>query len=151
MAEMVEDLRVVLLQAGWEPERCVDVARWRIPFAQAGLSMHDAAAVFLSEFGGLDFPYAGPGISRAREHVQLDPLLALGEEDLFIEWGQLVGRHIFPLGELDDGRYFIGIDESSSIYLVADWLGHFGEGMHGIESLILGVVPETVHTSYPTG
>ncbi|WP_422753326.1 SUKH-3 domain-containing protein [Micromonospora sp. WMMD708] len=148
---MDDQLRRALLNAGWISGRQVDIGRWQSLFAHAGLPMHSAANSFLSEFGGLTFPYAGGGISRSRASVELDPLLAIDEEDLFLEWGQLVGRRIFPLGELDDGRYFVGIDESSSIYLVADWLGHFGEGMHGLESLILGVAPEVVCDSYPAG
>jgi hypothetical protein len=111
--------------------------------------MHEAAEGFLSEFGGLAFAHGGPGISRAREPLELDPLLAIGEDEMFREWGELIGEGIFPIGELDNGRYFLGIGESGALYLVSDWLARFGAGLIGMENLVLGVMPETVHDSYP--
>ncbi len=111
--------------------------------------MHEAAEGFLSEFGGLSFEYGGDGISRARESFEFDPLLGLGEDDRFGEWGELIGRRLFPIGELDQGRYFLGLDEAATIYLVADWLGQFGVGLDGMESLILGVAPQVLYDCYP--
>ncbi len=110
--------------------------------------MHEAAEKFLAEFGGLTFEYGGPGISRAREPFELDPLLGLGEEDRFREWGELIGASLFPIGELDQGRYFLGLDGAGEIYLVADWLARFGAGMSGVESLILGVAPEVLYDRF---
>jgi hypothetical protein len=41
--------------AGWSPGRRIDTAAWRVSFAGTGLSMHEAAAEFLGQFGGLLF------------------------------------------------------------------------------------------------
>jgi hypothetical protein len=111
--------------------------------------MHQAAESFLSEFGGLSFEYGGDGISRAREAFEFDPLLALGEDDRFREWSELIGATLFPIGELDQGRCFLALDEAGMIYLVADWLAQFGVGLNGMESLILGVAPEVLYNCYP--
>lgn len=103
--------------------------------------MHEAAEVFLAEFGGLYVSVHGPGISCARTPFEFDPELAVGEEDRFSGWGETIGRHLFPLGELDEGRHFLGIDESSEIYLVEMWVGSFGRMPKAMENLVLGVMP----------
>ncbi|MCX4546584.1 SUKH-3 domain-containing protein [Streptomyces sp. NBC_01565] len=65
--------------------------------------------VDLREFGGLTVGSRGPGITRAREAFELDPLLALGEDDCFGEWGEEICRCLFPLCELDHGHAFLGV------------------------------------------
>ncbi|GGU67709.1 SUKH-3 domain-containing protein [Lentzea flava] len=133
--------------AGWYPGRTVDTAVWRVPLEESGFVFPEAAERFLAEFGGLSVDHGGPGLTRAKEPFEFDPLLALGEDDRFGEWGASVGRVIAPLGELDRGRFFLGIDENSVIYLVADWLASFGAGDEGLEHLVLGVMPERVRAS----
>jgi SUKH-3 immunity protein len=140
----------VLISAGWQPGRKVDTGKWRERLGASGdVTMHEAAERFLAEFGGLTFAHGGAGVSRAREPFELNPLLALGEEERFAEWGDLIGKSLFPLGELDEGRYFLGIDEDGAVYLVADWLACFGANRDAVENLILGVQPETIYDHYP--
>jgi hypothetical protein len=139
----------VLLAAGWRPGRRVDTAEWRTRLEASGFAMHDAAERFLAEFGGLTFEHGGPGISQVRAPFELDPLLCLGEDDRFADWGEVIHRTLFPLGELDEGRFFLGIDESGVVYLIADWLASYGMARDAIENLILGIAPETIHESYP--
>jgi hypothetical protein len=133
-----------LRQAGWYPGRTVDTAVWLAPLEESGFVFHEAAERFLAEFGGLSVEQSGPGRSRAKEPFEFDPLLTSGEDDRFGEWGETIGRVIAPLGELDHGRFFLGIDERGEIYLVADWLARFGSGDAGLECLILGYMPETI-------
>lgn len=106
--------------------------------------MHDAADEFLTEFGGLRSEFSSPGVTSAREPFEFDPSLCLGEEDRFVDWNRRTGKNIFPLGELDNGRFFLGIDEDSVMYLVADWLGEFGPGLDGLRKLILGYAPHAL-------
>ncbi len=103
--------------------------------------MHDAADAFLEEFGGLTVSISGPGINRARESFELDPELAWGEDDRFSEWSDSIGKRLFPLGELDHGRFFLGIDEDSEVYVVETWVAGFGSMPQALENLILGVAP----------
>jgi hypothetical protein len=106
--------------------------------------MHEAAEEFLSEFGGLVFDISGPGISCAREPFELDPLLAEGEEDRFADWSEVIGKSLYPIGEGDQGHYFLAIDESGEVYLVADWVAAFGPADKALEGLTLGVAPTVV-------
>jgi hypothetical protein len=149
MDDFSQEVRGVLLDAGWHPARQVDVTAWRGPLATGGLAMHPAAERFLAEFGGLTFDLHGPGISAARVPFELDPLLCLGEEDRFAEWSAVVHRSLFPLGELDEGRFFLGIDETSEVYLVVDWLATYGPARLAMDRLILGTAPETLWEEYP--
>jgi hypothetical protein len=120
----------------------VDITDWREQLEAGGeLRMHRAAADFLVEFGGLNVEIDGPGISRAREPFELDPELCVGEEDRFAGWGADLGCSLFPIGELDRGRFFLGISESGEVFLVEAWVASFGIGDAALESLILGVMP----------
>ncbi|WP_414079820.1 SUKH-3 domain-containing protein [Streptomyces sp. CL7] len=134
----------VLEASGWTVGRRVDTADWRSTFGGAGIVMHDAAEAFVQEFGGLTVSIGGPGISRAREPFELNPELARGEEDRFCEWSDSLGRRLFPLGELDGGRFFLGIGEGSEICLVETWVASFGPMPHALENVILGVMPTRI-------
>lgn len=135
------EVETVLRDAGWYPGRNVDTSVWRERLEADGFRMHSAAEDFLREFGGLTVGGSGSGITRAREPFALDPLLALGEGDRFGEWGEVVGRHLFPLGELDHGHAFLGLDEHGDLYVVVNWLSTFGGMPEAMENLVLGVMP----------
>ncbi|MFG3047924.1 SUKH-3 domain-containing protein [Streptomyces sp. NPDC048241] len=138
--EVVEALEA----SGWAPGRSVDTDCWRAMFEPRGLTLHDAAAAFLGEFGGLTVHVNGPGITCARTPFELDPELAWGEEDRFLEWGGHLGRRLFPLGELDHGRFFLAIDDATEIYLVEAWLACFGPTPQALENLVHGVAPRRI-------
>src|SRR5574342_295252 len=106
-----------LRAAGWRPGRQIDVTGWRDDLEAGGYtSIHRAAISFLTEFGGIRLDNRGPGITSVREAFEFDPTLALGEDDRFIAWSERVNRRIVPIGVLDNGRYFLGIDEFGEIY-----------------------------------
>lgn len=138
--EAAEGLRA----AGWTPGRRVDAAEWLRAFARRGLVAHEAAGEFLAEFGGLRSISSGPGITCAREPFDLDPMCCLGEEDRFLEWGAELGKSLFPIGELAEGRFFLGIDEDATVYLVETWVASFGRMPTAIEHLLLGMQPVLV-------
>ncbi|MFC1404559.1 MULTISPECIES: SUKH-3 domain-containing protein [Streptacidiphilus] len=137
-----------LRAAGWWPSRRVSVDPWRDALEEDGLvHLHEAAERFLAEFGGLSVSLSGPGITCAKTPFEFDPELCVGEGDRFADWGETIGRDLFPIGELDQGRFFLGIDEHSEIYLVADWIATFGPLKDALEKLVLGVLPQTIATS----
>jgi SUKH-3 immunity protein len=144
MQRFPEEVENTLRASGWQPGRAVDTGEWRRALDGSGFRMHDAAEQFLSEFGGLTVDISGPGVSCARTPFELDPTLAIGEDDRFSEWGEDIGENLFPLGELDRGRFFLGISESGEIYLVSDWLASFGVGNEALERLILGIAPDVI-------
>ena len=132
-------VRRVLRSAGWAPGRQVDTAPWRAGIQ--GIDMHPAAETFLAEFGGLVVDVHGVGRTSAKEPFELDPGLCQGEEGRFLGWSEFLGRSLYPLGELDRGRFFLGIDEHAMIYLVIDWLASFAPGDAGLIALCQGTAP----------
>lgn len=135
----------VLRAAGWYPGRRIDVSGWVCELEESGFLMHEAAVEFLSEFGGLRVNVHGPGISCVKEPFELDPLLCLGEDDRFRGWGNTLGKHLAPLGELDHGRFFLGIDAHAVIHLVVDWVASFGPVSEALDRLILGIAADPVN------
>ncbi|MDX3801704.1 SUKH-3 domain-containing protein [Streptomyces sp. AK04-3B] len=134
----------VLREAGWVPGRKINPELWLSSLEVEGLRRHAAASTFLSEFGGLAVNISGSGISRSREPFELDPSLCEGEGDRFLEWSDEIGRSVFPIGVLDGGRFFLGIDENSEIYSVETWLGSFGPMPGAMTNLITGVRAEVI-------
>ncbi|MFF8266629.1 SUKH-3 domain-containing protein [Streptomyces sp. NPDC016562] len=141
------EAETVLRGAGWYPGRSVDTTVWREQLEADGFRVHAAAEGFLREFGGLTVAGGGPGITRAREAFSLHPLHALGEDDRFGEWGEEISRCLFPVGELDHGHAFLGLDEQGELYVVDNWLARFGRMPEAMENLVLGVMP--VHMPDP--
>lgn len=146
----LEEFHRTLIRSGWFEGRCVDTSAWRAELEGSGFVLHEAAELFLSEYGGLSFEYAGSGITRAREDFDLDPLLCLGEEGRFDDWSKVAGVSLSPLGEIGEGSASLGMDEAGTIYVVVDWLARFASGSRGMQELVLGVMPETVYDYYPT-
>ncbi|MFJ5230863.1 SUKH-3 domain-containing protein [Kitasatospora sp. NPDC088391] len=129
-----------LAAAGWHPGRQVPVRRWRELLEASGhLRMHAAAARFLAEFGGLEVGHGGPGVNVARTAFHLDPELAVGEEERFADWSERLGRDLFPIGELDHGRFFLAVDATGEICLVETWVESYGPFRQGLEKLVLGI------------
>lgn len=134
----------VLREAGWTPGRQVNAEPWLASFEAEGLQRHPVVSSFLAEFGGLAVNISGPGISRAREPFEFDPMLCLGEGDRFLEWSEGINKSIFPVGVHDEGRFFLGIDERGELYLVEAWVASFGYMPEAMNNLILGVQPSIV-------
>jgi SUKH-3 immunity protein len=142
--ELSSESQSVLRESGWLPGRQVVVSDWLSPLEEAGIPAHESARRFLAEFGGLAVDISGPGVGRDREPFELSPLLCVGEEDRFIEWGDEIGRLLFPIGVLDMGRYFLGIDENGEVYLIETWIASFGRMPEAMNNLIEGVRPVVI-------
>jgi hypothetical protein len=133
-----------LRAAGWFPGRKVDTSAWRDELEASGeVRMHEAAERFLGEFGGLKVAICGPGISGAREPFEFNAGDLYGEEGRFADWSVAMGNSLFPIGELDQGRFFLGISEIGEVFLVETWVASFGVGDTALENLVLGVRPVT--------
>ena len=78
--------------------------------------------------------------------MRFDPELCSGEGDRFLDWSEQLNRKIVPIGDLDLGRYFLGIDESGTIYLVETWVASFGATREALIKLIEGYAPDVVAT-----
>ncbi|GAB1645325.1 SUKH-3 domain-containing protein [Krasilnikovia sp. MM14-A1259] len=143
-----QQTRKVLEAAGWHPDRAVDTARWEAELAADGFPpLHSIALRFLAEFGGIDVPAGGLGVTRAREPFTLEPTECAGEADRFIEWGRSIGRDIAPVGELAGGTCasaFLGIDDHAELYVVVDRLATFGLMPQAMDRLVLGYMPRNI-------
>ncbi|MCF3137220.1 SUKH-3 domain-containing protein [Streptomyces olivochromogenes] len=71
-------------------------------------------------------------------------LAHLGPRLRFADWSSTVGRDIFPIGQLEEGRFFLGIDETSEIYLIETWVATFGPAQEALEKLVLGISPRRI-------
>ncbi|WP_433797813.1 SUKH-3 domain-containing protein [Actinoplanes sp. CA-252034] len=136
----------VMRRAGWYPGRSVDVERWRTgPGSE--VSMHPAAERFLSEFGGLSIDVSGAGVDVGRDPFEFDPtdeLGELGDEGRYAEWGEIIGRSLFPVGFFKREMFRLAIDENSVIYFVTSWLAGYGPAPRALERLVLGYKPQMI-------
>jgi hypothetical protein len=122
----------VLHDFGW-PDRRADISSWVQEAESAGIHAHETARKFLEEFGGLSI-----------SSFEINPHLCAGEEDRFLEWGDEIGRSLFPVGVIESGRYFLGIDEHGEIYLVETWIASYGRMPNALDNLINGVHPVVI-------
>ncbi|MEC3977797.1 SUKH-3 domain-containing protein [Amycolatopsis sp. H20-H5] len=120
----------VLRAAGWYPGRNVSTEDWENVLRTHGsFTMHDAARLFLAEFGGLEVESRGAGRSMARMAFRLDPAAAKGEDEIFDELGDMAGTLLYPIGEADRRNLYLGIAPDGEVY----------SGMDSVE--LLGVNP----------
>ncbi|WP_394827857.1 SUKH-3 domain-containing protein [Pendulispora albinea] len=142
---MIDDtlVRETLMRAGWVPGRR-DEARaneWAHQLdSPGGLQIFDAARAALAEFGGLKVDVVGPGIDFAKTSFELDPLLAIGEEDRFEDAASQLARRVYPLGDVGGGHAFLAIDDRGAVYFINEsgptLLGHTIE--NALAALIQG-------------
>lgn len=130
-----------LTRSGWFPGRVVDVDRWSGLLRDEGIELHAAAVAFLGEFGGLVVDESGPDITPTREPFILDPVTCVGEGDRFLDWSEELGRRIVLVGDLDPRRFFLGLDETSELYVVETFVTALGRMPVGLERLVCGVQP----------
>jgi hypothetical protein len=145
MTGLSAEAHAILCAAGWFPERHVDTAAWNSSFVETGLQMPPPAAAFLGQFGGLAFDLVGSGATHPYCSCEIDPMVAWhSEEERFVKWSRLIGRNIFPTGELDRGRALLGMDESAELYLVSTTIASFGRMPLALDNLICGIMPRAI-------
>jgi hypothetical protein len=135
-------VRRILTHAGWTEGRLnhAPVAKWaRDLDAPGGFTMFDAARDALAEFGGLSVRIDGAGIDFAKGSFQIDPTLAVGEEERFRRLGERLSKRLYPLGEAYGGNSFLAVDEDGAVFLLMDDIRRLGFSMkEALEALILG-------------
>lgn len=146
MTGMSAETQRVLRAGGWSPGRRISIAAWRESFASTGLTMHDAAAAFLSEFGGLIFDLTVAATGAAGDRVlrsfEVDPMVAWGHaERRFVKYGKRLRRALFPLGELNYGPALLGMDELTEVWLIDCGISCFGPLPGALDNLVADVLP----------
>lgn len=136
------ETEMALRAAGWKPDRCERelVQRWRTKLEYpGGFQMFPAAERILEEFGGLQASKDGPGRTCARGSFEINAELGWGEEDRFGAFSDFVDGRLFPIGEIDHGHAFLGVDESGVVYLIGDWLSRLGSDIYeALDAILLG-------------
>jgi hypothetical protein len=153
--DWTEETERRLRAAGWHPERreTAKVEAWRIALeSPEGFCMSAAARAALEELGGLRAAARGPGLECARGSFVLDPELAWGEEDRFGGFSRPLAGGMFPLGEVDGGHAFLGIDEAGVVYTVGDGISRLGDSVYAaLDSILQGRQPTLVERWYTDG
>jgi hypothetical protein len=144
--EWSDETEARLTAAGWKPGRrdTQRVAEWRrILEKPAGFRLSLDAERALEEFGGLRVECRGPGLECARGGFDLNPELAIGEEDRFLELGARVGGSLFPLGEAFEGQAFLAMDPLGRVFMVGDTLQLIGADIRdALETILIGLTSE---------
>jgi len=113
----------ILRQAGWHESRQVEdrVSRWEQELAaKGGFTMSASARAFLLEFGGLAWPVPKTGERLISYSFNLDPAVAVYEDDRFHDAEAEIGETLFPLGEVLSSHFFLAITPSGKCFLVMD-------------------------------
>jgi hypothetical protein len=95
-----------LIDAGWSPDRRVQINHWVEQLTAEGYTMHDHVKDILEKYGGLVVkPVRGAHASGyIATELDFDPVYAgSGEFDRVDYWQQRLGLLLSPLGEHGDG------------------------------------------------
>ncbi|MEU8801406.1 SUKH-3 domain-containing protein [Spirillospora sp. NPDC048819] len=128
-----------LRQAGWYPGREADTSHWISWLENEGYEVHDAAAIFLAEYGGLIFTDSGPGITVGRDPFAVDPRQVGSECEIIEGWSEKLDKNIIPLGMTTQEMFEFGIDEDENMYIFSHACQFLGRGRDGLKALVLGI------------
>lgn len=140
------EVRRILNAAGWNEQRnsSSETEAWSSELSP-GFRLFPAAEMALKQYGGIHVKQSGPGRKTARQSFELNPLLAIGEQDRFAEHALRIGEPLYPLGEAGDGHVFLAIAADGRVFALMEDLWFIGESMDvAIERLILGESPQIV-------
>ncbi|RMI31580.1 SUKH-3 domain-containing protein [Streptomyces triticirhizae] len=118
-----ESTERALRAAGWFPGRQVETAHWETALEEhGGFEIHEAARVFLQEFGGLQVERAPAMTTLGRTPFVLDPLAAEWEEEIFDVLGEQAGVPLYPVGATDRGGIYLGLSPKGAMYSGLDYV-----------------------------
>ncbi|MWA13130.1 SUKH-3 domain-containing protein [Streptomyces sp. BA2] len=129
----------VLCEAGWRSGRSVPTATWEyILREEGGFEIHEAARLFLAEFGGLAVDRESDRTTGWRD-FRLNPLLARWDLEIFEELSEEAGTYLYPLGMADRRNFYLGMAEDGTVYVGMDYLNLLADtGDKALEKLIEG-------------
>ncbi|WP_326599287.1 SUKH-3 domain-containing protein [Streptomyces sp. NBC_01803] len=134
----------VLRDAGWFPGRSVTTTEWENVLRESGdFEMHEAARLFLTEFGGLEINQEGPGKNMARSPFRLDPTVAKWDEEIFDVLSEEAGVYLYPIGDAFRRNQYLGIAADGAVYLGMDSVMLLARSPdRALENLIEGIQGE---------
>jgi hypothetical protein len=76
----------------------------------------------------------------ARQPFRIDPTVAEYEEEMFADYGEEIGKSLYPVGDINQGSSYLAIDEDGAIYCFMDNLAKLGQTPEeALDSLVEGV------------
>lgn len=133
------DVARILAEAGWDPnrDRSDEITRWLSQLGDCFPVVQGARDV-LTRLGGLNVQLTGPGEEWSRQSFRIDPTLALGEDDRFADFSQMLGVRLFPLGEVGH-EAFLALGEDRKIYALMLDLWLVGDSVdEALDALVRG-------------
>ena len=136
----------VLVKSGWFSGRSVEtlVKHWKIELMKSdSLQMFPAAEKALLEFGGIKCSQRTMGKDLPVKSFEVNPSLAVYEEDRLEEFSSELGIEFYPLGEASGGYYFLAIAEDGKVYWLMENLFLIGKNFdEALHNMIIGVKPK---------
>ncbi|MBD0735738.1 SUKH-3 domain-containing protein [Streptomyces sp. CBMA29] len=128
----------VLRSAAWYPERAVPVDRWEAALRGAGFTLHEAAARFLAEFGGLRTDTWTPGPVMPQSPFRFDLGVVQDERERFARFSVEAGTGLCPIGLADSGDSLLGMTADGAVHIGTDHAEPLsGDAYAAIENLVV--------------
>ena len=112
----------MLRQAGWLPGRNV-FSTLRLP---ERFRLTPVATRVLAEFGNLRIGRQDRGLEVAQRVVEINPMLAFGENEYFAEAEAVLHCALCPVGDINGGQAFLALDDQERTFIVGDLLLYLG-------------------------
>jgi hypothetical protein len=126
-----------LRAAGWSPERIVDIGEWVKALREDGNTVFPRAESILESFGGLLIrarTYGG-----LRQSFDVDPSHWVGMRDIISDTEEVLGCHVFPLGQLSGDAMLAVLDDGRIISEFQGYVDLLGENWSSaLDHLTLG-------------
>jgi SUKH-3 immunity protein of toxin-antitoxin system len=131
-----------LNRSGWRSDRAVDTTTYVESLNAAGFVVHEAAADFLKEYGGLRIQYPHAKVADIEDEMHFDPLTVIRHitPSHVNTYSRVLSRQLCPIGEAARGYLTLMMDERGEVYASYDdffaWVG--SSGAEAIEALCSG-------------
>lgn len=111
-----------LYRSGWHPNRQSDATAFVKSLNAAGFVVHQAAANFLTEYGGLCIKYPHAKVANREEEMHLNPLIVITHitPAAVNAYAKALGRKLTPIGEAARGYLTLMMDEDGKVYASYD-------------------------------
>lgn len=116
----VKFVETILVEAGWFYGRSIKplVSVWNIKLKSVNnMELFPIAEIILNEFGGIKVIKKE---GHSMQSFEIDPTLALGEDDRFMNYSKLLNTKLYPLGEALGGYYFLAVAENGQVFWLMD-------------------------------
>lgn len=128
----------ILRQAGWSPERKVDISHWIAGLAREGTTAFPVAEAILSNFGGLTVKHTDHHGS-SRHSFDLNPSRWYRARDEIRDNEELVSDRLFPLGETEGAGMLAVLEDGRIIWAFVGCVALIGGNWReALDHLVLG-------------